>query len=110
MYGNNSGDRYVDSRLDINTQDRAARHRVGVSTVTDSASGDMIVKLVNMLPVDISTTLNLPDTYGNAIRTILGGKPDDTDVKPITDDISIVSDIAKVNLPAYSFVLLRIHK
>lgn len=110
MYGNNSGDRYVDSRLDINTRDEAARRRVGVSTVTDSATGDMIVKLVNMLPMEVSTTLNLPEIYGSATRTVLSGKPENADTKPVTDRIDIASATTTVNLPAYSFVLLRMHR
>ncbi len=38
---------------------RLSVERVGVSVVKDEATGDHIVKLVNLLPVEVSSTVKL---------------------------------------------------
>ena len=53
--------------------------------VTDSSTGDMIIKLVNLLPVEVSTTVDIKDcaSYaGQATCTVLSGTPDDRNAVP----------------------------
>jgi alpha-L-arabinofuranosidase len=110
MYGNNAGDVYLPSEIQISDADEAVRKRIGVSIVRDSKSNDLILKLVNMLPVAVSTQLNLKNlgvTASQASRTVLTGTPDSKTALPITDTIA-VSEVFSADMPAYSFTLIRI--
>lgn len=52
--------------------------RFASSIVRDSASGDVIVKLVNLLPVEVNTHVDLSGigaVQPSAKRTVLTGKP-----------------------------------
>ncbi len=108
LYGQNSGDRYVTSEIALDNDDEAVAKRIGVSVVTDSKSGDMIVKLVNMLPVEVETTVNLPRKAGTATKTVLSGKPADNKVEPVSSKIKIGGSTMPVNLPPYSMTVVRV--
>lgn len=110
LFGNNAGDSYISNTLSVNTNDDKVRKRVAVSVVRGSQSGDLIVKLVNLLPVAAKTRVTLDSTFtmeSNAQRTILTGKPDGLRLIPVSDLIDISNDFA-CELPAYSFTVLRI--
>ncbi len=108
LYGQNSGYRYVTSEIALDNDDEAVAKRIGVSVVTDSKSGDMIVKLVNMLPVEVETTVNLPRKAGTATKTVLSGKPADNKVEPVSSKIKIGGSTMPVNLPPYSMTVVRV--
>ncbi len=55
MYGQNAGTEYLSSTVKLNNGWDAVKKRVGVSVVKDVNTGDYIVKLVNMLPVEVSS-------------------------------------------------------
>ena len=59
MYGQNSGNEYIASEVKLDNSWDAVKKRVGVSVVKDSRTGDYIVKLVNMLPVEVSAQVKL---------------------------------------------------
>ena len=59
MYGNNSGDYYVPGYIDLSTTNQEAIERVAYSVVKDSKSNDIIIKLVNMLPVSVHVNIDL---------------------------------------------------
>lgn len=110
LYGNNSGDIYLPSKIDLSNNNEKVDKRFGVSVVRDSKTNDLIVKLVNLLPVEIKTKVNLGDigdTNPSAVRTVLSGTPDDRKARPVTDDIE-VSNNFPCKLPAYSFTVIRI--
>ena len=112
LYGNNSGDKYVYGNLNVNTHRDDVRKRVASSVVTDSKTGDMIIKLVNMLPVGVDAELDLGDISGyskDAKLSLLSGDPKDSDLKPI-ESVTQVSDKFSYKLPAYSFSVIRITK
>lgn len=102
MYGNNAGDLYLPNERHLSTDNPDVACRLGQSIVVDSKSGDTIIKLVNLTPTTVSTTLPLT---GPAEVTILSGKPSDEDVKEsvinhdVTDGVYIQ--------PPYSFSVLR---
>jgi hypothetical protein len=78
--------------------------------VSDSQSGDLIVKLVNLLPVNVHTRVKLEEARSlqpQAVRSVLTGKPDDRKLQPLTDIINVSADFL-CKLPAYSFTVLRI--
>ncbi len=55
LYGQHAGDHYIPSQVNLDNQDSRVKLRVGSSIVRDSKTGDLIVKLVNLLPVSIET-------------------------------------------------------
>ena len=110
MYGNNAGDVYLPNNITLSDGNEAVQKRIGVSIVRDSKSNDLILKLVNMLPVAVNTQLDLKNlgvTASNASRTLLTGVPDSKTALPKTDTIAI-SENFSTELPAYSFSLIRI--
>jgi alpha-L-arabinofuranosidase len=110
LYGQNAGDQYVANSLSVPTRDDKVSKRIATSVVRDSKTGDLIVKMVNLLPVSVKTKVKL-DSFGNlatkATRSVLTGKPDGTNLKPVVDEISVSSDFP-CELPAYSFTVIRI--
>lgn len=112
MYGQNAGSEYIASSVTLdNTQD-AVEKRIGVSVVRDGKTGDMIVKLVNLLPVAVNAQVELPSLEGmdtTAVKTVLAGKPTDKQVRPVSGTME-VSEKFGYELPAYSFTVIRINK
>lgn len=109
LYGQNAGDHYIPSQINLDNQDSRVKLRVGSSIVRDSKTGDVIVKLVNLLPVSIETDVRLPGMDGiqsSATRTILAGAPEATPL-PVTDTIEAGTSF-KQELPAYSFTVIRL--
>ena len=84
--------------------------RIASSVVRDSRSNDLIVKLVNLLPVPTQTSVllkDIPVVEETATLTTLSGKPDDKQAKPVTTTIRVSNDF-DIDLPAYSFTVIRI--
>lgn len=109
MFGNNSGDSYVpvDRALDNSRADIDLR--VASSVVRDSNTGDVILKLVNMLPVEVKTTADLSSltSGGRASLTVLSGSPSDVDAKPVESSITLGGKF-NYDMPPYSFSVIRI--
>jgi alpha-L-arabinofuranosidase len=110
MYGQNSGDVYVPSDVNLTDANDEVSKRVAVSVVRDSATKDLIVKVVNMLPVAASLQVNLEGAGSFkpvATRTVLTGAPDSKVAKPVSDTVK-----AGTNMPCevqpYSFTLIRL--
>ncbi len=112
MYGQNAGSEYIASSVSLdNTQD-AVEKRIGVSVVRDGKTGDMIVKLVNLLPVAVNAQIELPSLEGmdtTAVKTVLAGKPTDKQARPVSGTMK-VSEKFGYELPGYSFTVIRINK
>lgn len=112
LYGQNSGDTYLASDVRISDKNDAISKRVAVSVVRDSKSNDLIVKMVNMLPVSVNTNVRLDgmsDFRSSATRTVLTGIPNDKKARPVTDQIAVSGEFP-CTLPAYSFTVIRIKK
>jgi len=110
LYGQNSGDTYLASEVRVSDKSDAVRKRVGVSVVRDSKSNDLIVKMVNLLPVAIKTNVRLDgmsDFRSSATRTVLSGTPTDKKARPVIDQITVSGEFP-CTLPAYSFTVIRI--
>lgn len=107
LYGNNSGTSYIPSLLCVDSEDCNVANRVGVSIVHDEESGDYIVKLVNMLPVEATGNLDLTPlgvTCGEVVATRLAGTPSDSHAMP--NDVRV--SLPGITLPPYSFTLFRV--
>ena len=64
MYGQNAGSEYIASSVTLDNAQDAVKKRIGVSVVRDGKTGDMIVKLVNLLPVAVNAQVELLSLEG----------------------------------------------
>jgi len=113
LYGENSGDLYYNSKVSVDSDNDKVTARIGTSIVRDKKTGDIIVKLVNMLPVETTMDVDLSKLYPagqgaiNSLRTVMSGMPTDTKARVVTDRVSVASPNFTIQLPAYSFTVLR---
>ncbi len=114
LYGENSGSKYLNSALQVNTDDEKAKARVGASIVKDETTGDVIVKMVNLLPVETEMEVDLTKFYPQgqgtlqAMGTVMSGAPADENASIKTDRISVASPHFNIPLAPYSFTVLRL--
>src|SRR5690606_29784751 len=97
------------SSLALTSDDDNVRKRIGKSIVRDRASGDIIVKLVNLLPIEVEVATDIGEITGNhqhASATILSGKADDKEAKPVHTTI----DLNNFKLKPYSFTVIRLQE
>lgn len=111
LFGEYSGNKYLNSSLSISTDNDKARVRVGASIVKDEKTGRVMVKLVNMLPaetdLDVDLSKVLPNNASYTIeRTVMTGAPADTTPDIREDRVTENSPSFKVKMPAYSFTVL----
>jgi alpha-L-arabinofuranosidase len=112
LYGENAGDEYLPSAVSLNNMQDAVKKRIACSVVRDNKSGDVIVKLVNMLPVSVKANVELPlpeNQTVTASKTVLTGDPSNKQARPVTDTIEISKQFL-YELPAYSFTVIRVEK
>lgn len=112
IFGNNSGDSYVDNTLRVESRREDVRKRVATSVVHDSESGDIIVKLVNLLPTEVTTHVVVKDcgqVQNEAICTVLSGSPTDRNTTPKESQIEVGEEF-DYTMPAYSFSTIRLKK
>lgn len=109
-YGVNSGTEYVPAGITLSNNQDAVVKRIGMSTVKDAATGDVIVKMVNLLPVTVNTTTHLKGitiTNTEAVKTVLTGKPADRNAKTVTGSCTVGETFNTILAP-YSFTVIRI--
>lgn len=109
LFGRNSGDRYLPSDVTLDNSRKDVTSRIASSVVRDSKSGDVVVKLVNMLPVEVNVDLDLPIVPANtpATLTLLTGSPADKGAKPSSSGITVGGKSA-CKMPPYSLSVIRI--
>ncbi len=111
MFGQNAGNEYIPSSVTLDNRQDGVRKRVGVSVVRDTHTGDLILKLVNMLPVAVGSTLHVPQLQDKGVlmaeKTVLSGTPDNRDAKPVSGTVS-VDERFDYEMPPYSFTVIRI--
>lgn len=107
LYGNNSGTTYVPANMAIASDNDKVKVRIGSSIVKDDATGDYILKLVNMLPVEVNADIDLEPlgiNVNKAVAEQLSDRHDSKDAKIKKVEISL----PKAVLPPYSFTVLRL--
>ncbi|MDE5607404.1 MAG: carbohydrate binding domain-containing protein [Muribaculaceae bacterium] len=102
MFGNNAGTLYKPAEIKLSDNNPDLFCRLGQSVVVDTQTGDTIIKLVNLTPATVNTSLPLS---GIADYTILAGLPSDRNVSESTGTIDI-NEGAYIQ-PPYSFSVLR---
>ena len=110
LYGSNAGTEYLPASLSLSNDQEAVKKRIAYSVVRDAKNKNVVVKLVNLLPVAVNSSIDLKDiniASTKAIKTVLQGNPDDRDVKPNSTDFT-VSDKFNTELAPYSFTVIRI--
>lgn len=117
MFMNNQGDYYYDGLVSFSTQDPL----LSASTVFDSASGDVIIKIANpgMNPSKVNADLSgFKGLSNNAQCVLLKGAPDaentyDAPVNVFTDTTSIILNdrsVLEYEVPPMSVSTIRIKK
>ncbi len=112
LFSLNAGNRYVSSSLETDFASEAVMKRIACSVVSDGATGDLVVKLVNLLPTPVSVQVSVEGVAGirpEASKTVLSGKPGDRDIQPVTTEMA-VGNAFPVELPAWSLTLIRLKK
>jgi alpha-L-arabinofuranosidase len=109
LFGQNSGDFYVQNELKISNNDENVHKQIAASVVRESKSGDLILKLVNILPVEINAKIetNSVDKPLSAVKTVLAGKPQDKNIKPEVSSIAVNGNF-NCQLPPYSLTIIRL--
>ncbi len=107
MFGNNSGDEYIVSEMELPAGQRDANLRIAKSVVRDTRSGDIIVKLANLLPVDITVNLSGIDSdkVSAVEKILLQGAPEDKNARAL--NYRIEGGMDQVVVPKYAFTILR---
>lgn len=112
MYGNNPGSEYIanDVKLSLKQPDADVSNRVGFSAVRDGASGDLLLRMVNMLPVELPMQLQATGVSlgGSHSAVILTGDINDRNATPKELEITLDSAKPVYTMPPYSFTILRI--
>jgi len=112
LFGNNSGNTYIPSQIKLSNESKDVSNRIAISVVEDSNSNHFIIKLVNLLPVEVDATIDLSGfsiSEHKAVLAVLKGNPTDRNSKPVESEIKI-SDKLKYNLPAYSFSIIKLKR
>ena len=126
-FGQNGGDEYVASDITVDYSATGNNkpligdiaNRIDKSVVVDSKTGDVIVKIVSMLPKEALVTVNLGEELvkhnisGKAQLSLLAApqQPDRSRAWAVNETSRIdVSKEFNVTLPAYSFAVVRISK
>ena len=107
LFGNNIGDEYIYSGIELSNKWDAVSKRIAKSIVRDSKTGDIIVKIVNLLPVEVNTTLDMSElniANETVEISVLTGTPDDREAKPITSTVKLEE---QNTLPPYSLTIFR---
>lgn len=107
LYGNNPGDSYLQSFVKLSDNSEVNK-RLGISVVTDAATGDLIIKIANVLPVSVMPEIALQNitAKGAATYTVFAEKPDSKTGRPVTTSIPAQQALSK-ELPPYSFTVIR---
>lgn len=112
LFSLNSGDEYLSSKLtgrELWNQD--IRKRISHSIVRDAETGDVIIKLVNLLPAEVKMDIDLTalgELTGSVKRTVLTGSDmNDRHARPVEDTIEVDGSSLGQTLPPYSLTILR---
>ncbi len=111
MFGQNAGDTYIPAIVASDSGREDVNLRLGQSVVRDSETGDVIIKLVNLLPVDVDWKLDLDGIASAGAPTeeqMLQGSPNDTRAEPTALSSGSVEPSGVYSVPAYSLKIIRI--
>lgn len=109
MFGQNAGDTYIPATVASDNAREDVRLRIGQSIVRDAETGDVIVKLANLLPVRVEYRLDLGSLVADGTPTVeehIAGTPSDSRAKPTRMEGTINKEHT-VGVEPYSFTVIR---
>lgn len=111
LYGEYAGEVYFPQSVHLSNNNDAVRKRVAVSVVGNPQKTEMIVKLVNMLPVSVKPSIVWKGVELTGKETanvaIMSGKPDDKGIKPLVSQ-STAKEALNEEFPPYSFKVVQV--
>lgn len=116
-FGQNAGSRYVYSDLNVNGSNDVTQ-RLDKSVVIDEVTGDIIIKVVSLLPKQSSLTVNIPaealEGHSTTAELTVLSKADKPDSQRNWDTnetrtISVAPSFS-IDIPQYSLSVIRIKK
>lgn len=106
LFSNYSGDEYIASSVRLSSDRDDVKQRISVSLVRDSQTGNMVLKLVNLLPVSVVSDILIPNIpVQKTKKIVLNGTPENEAVRPQEDEIQIRENFV-YDLPPYSFTVI----
>lgn len=121
LFGQNAGTTYLPSQVRLQHPDGRVQKRIGSSVVVDPKTGDLILKLVNYLPVGNKFVYDLPTEDYAQCRVVkaevLTGDLADTRAVPVPlENVQTSTDhqsgkfTVTLEAPAYSMVVIRLSR
>lgn len=110
LFGQHAGNEYLPASIQLSNSQEAVKKRIGYSVVRDTSKKELILKIVNMLPVPVNSKIDLkelPITDGKFIKTVLEGNPRDKNTVPVVSEVTFESNL-NIELPPYSFTVYRL--
>ena len=116
-FGQNAGSRYVYSDLNVNGSNDVTQ-RLDKSVVIDEVTGDIIIKVVSLLPKQSSLTVNIPaealEGHSTTAELTVLSKADKPDSQRNWDTNETrtinVAPSFSIDIPQYSLSVIRIKK
>ena len=109
LFGNHAGNVHLPATISLSERQEAVNKRIGFSIVQDAKAHSLIVKLVNLLPVSVNTTIDLagiPLKNDQGVKWTLQGKPEDKKGKSIQAPCTVSKNF-NIDLPPYSCTIVR---
>jgi alpha-L-arabinofuranosidase len=110
LYGQHRGDEYLPGAVMLSNNEAAVRKRVAISVVRNSKTKEVILKMVNLLPSPVQSSVDLSGINvisGAVEKVVLQGRPDSEDAKPESSTCNVAEKFDTA-LPPYSFTVIRI--
>jgi alpha-L-arabinofuranosidase len=110
LYGQYGGDEYLPGAVTLSNNQDAVKKRVAVSVVRNTKTKEVILKMVNLLPAPVQSSIDLGGidlVSGAAEKIVLQGQPGSEDAKPVSSACEVAEKF-ETTLPPYSFTLIRI--
>jgi alpha-L-arabinofuranosidase len=106
LFGLNAGEQYLEGGLTVTPGQDAVRKRLAYSVV--QRGDELIIKLVNLLPVKANVRIEPGKTAGmpGGTRTVLTGMPGDRNPVPQVFPFATDGDF-RAELPPYSLTVIR---
>lgn len=109
MFGQNAGDTYIPATVAPDNAREDVCLRIGQSIVRDKETGDVIIKLVNLLPVRVDYKLDLGSLVADGTPTQeehITGTPSDSRAKPLKAE-GTINKKHTIGVEPYSFTVIR---
>lgn len=127
IFGHNSGDTYVSSDIKVDYTSANGKKnltgdiakRIDKSVVIDSKTGDLMLKMVSMLPKEVTVSINIPEELllhnksgkGQMTMLVAPQQPDHKKAWESMEETTVsISKDMTVTIPAFSFATIRITK